>query len=104
MTINIIQKRGGSFVIMFLLLFWHTNAQEISSIKFCNAAVQLTKQAVVYDPTYFKITYPNGDIPSDKGVCTDVVIRAYRLINIDLQKLVHEDMKMSFNKYPKNWD
>lgn len=49
------------------------------------------------------IAYPNGDVPSDKGVCTDVVIRAYRKFGIDLQKLVHEDMKINFNKYPKNW-
>ena len=49
------------------------------------------------------IAYPNGDVPSDKGVCTDVVIRAYRKFGIDLQKLDHEDMKINFNKYPKNW-
>jgi uncharacterized protein YijF (DUF1287 family) len=47
--------------------------------------------------------YPGGDVPSNKGVCTDVVIRAYRKLNIDLQKEVHEDMRDHFDKYPKNW-
>lgn len=68
-----------------------------------DAAIFLTTKKVVYDPQYFKIDYPNGDIPSDKGVCTDVVIRAYRTVGIDLQKEVHEDMKKNFNLYPKNW-
>lgn len=63
----------------------------------------LTKQMVQYDPSYFQLSYPNGDIPPNKGVCTDVVIRAYRKIGIDLQKEVHEDMKTNFSKYPKKW-
>lgn len=68
-----------------------------------NAALQLTGQQVTYDPSYFSVGYPNGDVPSDKGVCTDVVIRAYRLVGIDLQKEVHEDMRDNFSLYPKNW-
>ena len=67
------------------------------------AALSLTEQNVTYDPSYFSIEYPDGDIPADKGVCTDVVIRAYRKIGIDLQKEVHQDMKMNFNLYPKIW-
>jgi uncharacterized protein len=67
------------------------------------AAVDLTKTKVQYDPTYFRIPYPNGDVPADKGVCTDVVIRAYRKLGIDLQQLVHEDMKKHFDLYPKKW-
>jgi uncharacterized protein len=67
------------------------------------AAIELTKQQVQYDPAYFSISYPNGDVPANKGVCTDVVIRAYRKVGIDLQKKVHEDMVANFNKYPKNW-
>jgi hypothetical protein len=67
------------------------------------AAIELTKQEVSYDPAYFSIPYPNGDVPSHKGVCTDVVIRAYRKLNIDLQKLVHEDMKAHFDLYPHKW-
>jgi uncharacterized protein len=78
-------------------------AQTDFNARLASAAVELTQQQVVYDPTYFKIPYPNGDVPSDKGVCTDVVIRAYRKLNFDLQKLVHEDMSANFSKYPKNW-
>jgi len=68
-----------------------------------NAAMELTKQKVRYDPAYYVISYPKGDIPPDRGVCTDVVIRAYRKVGIDLQKEVHEDMVANFNLYPKNW-
>lgn len=68
-----------------------------------NAAISVTKTKVTYDPTYYSIPYPNGDVPANKGVCTDVVIRSYRLLGIDLQKLVHEDMVKNFSKYPQNW-
>jgi hypothetical protein len=68
-----------------------------------DAAISLTHQRVTYDATYFNIPYPNGDVPANKGVCTDVVIRAYRKLGIDLQKLVHEDMKQNFGLYPKIW-
>lgn len=68
-----------------------------------DSTVTLTKQNVRYDQSYYQLSYPNGDVPRDKGVCTDVVIRAYRKLGIDLQKEVHEDMKPNFSKYPKNW-
>jgi uncharacterized protein YijF (DUF1287 family) len=58
---------------------------------------------IIYDPAYYKIPYPMGDVPADRGVCTDVIIRTYRKLGIDLQKLVHEDMKSNFDKYPKKW-
>lgn len=67
------------------------------------AALQIKDPAIKYDPTYFRITYPGGDVPAGRGVCTDVVIRAYRKLGIDLQREVHEDMKANFSKYPKNW-
>ncbi len=72
-------------------------------VQLADSACTLTKQQVIYDPTYTRIAYPNGDVPADKGVCTDVVIRAYRKLGIDLQKEVHEDIKANFDKYPKNW-
>ena len=75
----------------------------IETLNLSDSALELTKQKVVYDSSYFSIDYPNGDVPSDKGVCTDVVIRAYRKIGVDLQKEVHEDMKANFSKYPKIW-
>lgn len=68
-----------------------------------DAALLLTHDVVRYDPAYFVISYPNGDVPADRGVCTDVVIRAYRKLGIDLQKNVHEDMKAHFDAYPKTW-
>ena len=72
-------------------------------IRLALAAETLTRQSVIYDPKYYNIPYPNGDIPSDRGVCTDVVIRAYRLLGIDLQQKVHEDMAKYFHLYPKIW-
>jgi uncharacterized protein YijF (DUF1287 family) len=59
---------------------------------------------VGYDPAYKRLAYPNGDVPRSSGVCTDVVIRALRdARKVDLQKLVHEDMKANFAKYPQQW-
>ncbi len=78
-------------------------AQNEFTDKLAEAAFTLTHQKVEYDPTYFSIPYPGGDVPADKGVCTDVVIRAYRKLGIDLQKEVHEDMQAHFAKYPPNW-
>ncbi len=72
-------------------------------LKISNAALSLTHDTVLYDPAYFAIPYPNGDVPADRGVCTDVVIRAFRKLGIDLQKEVHEDMKANFGAYPKIW-
>ncbi len=56
-----------------------------------------------YDPAYRQIPYPNGDVPADRGVCTDVLVRAYRVASIDLQQLVHEDMRKAWAQYPKLW-
>lgn len=64
------------------------------------AAIARTKHAVRYDGSYFSIAYPGGDVPANIGVCTDVVVRTYRAIGIDLQKLVHEDMSRHFDSYP----
>lgn len=68
---------------------------------------QLARQqigvTVEYDPSYVVLPYPGGDVPPNRGVCTDVVIRAFRGIGVDLQKAVHEDMKKAFAAYPRNW-
>ena len=56
-----------------------------------------------YDPAYRQLRYPGGDVAMDRGVCTDVVVRAYRHAGVDLQVLVHEDMKRNFAKYPQFW-
>jgi len=91
------------FKLALLLLCNTISAQDDFALRLCNAAIDLTKQNVVYDSKYYSISYPNGDIPEGKGVCTDVIIRAYRKLGIDLQKEVHEDMVANFDKYPKNW-
>jgi uncharacterized protein YijF (DUF1287 family) len=67
------------------------------------AAMEQTTQPVVYDGSYRRIRYPGGDVPAGIGVCTDVVIRAYRRIGIDLQVEVHRDMLRAFRAYPRLW-
>ncbi|MEL7536920.1 MAG: DUF1287 domain-containing protein [Pseudomonadota bacterium] len=64
------------------------------------AAIERTRHAVVYDGSYRRIDYPGGDVPADRGVCTDVIIRAYRALGVDLQRVVHEDMRANFDIYP----
>ena len=67
------------------------------------AAVAQTRSAVTYDGAYRRIAYPGGDVPESIGVCTDVVIRAYRRVGVDLQVKVHEDMQRAFRTYPQAW-
>lgn len=67
------------------------------------AAIAQTRTTVTYDGSYRRIPYPGGDVPANIGVCTDVVIRAYRQIGIDLQVKVHEDMRREFRSYPALW-
>jgi uncharacterized protein YijF (DUF1287 family) len=57
----------------------------------------------IYDPAYQQLKYPGGDVPLERGVCADVIIRAFRNAGLDLQKLVHDDMAANFSKYPKRW-
>ncbi|MBR8534206.1 DUF1287 domain-containing protein [Carboxylicivirga sediminis] len=92
-----------SLALVFVLLTTQLLAQGNFYSQLADSAFLLTRQHVIYDPTYYSIDYPNGDVPSDRGVCTDVIIRAYRMFDIDLQQLVHEDMKGNFGLYPKNW-
>ena len=95
----------NKIVLLFFLVLGSVNAFSQNSFYsiLADSTVTLIADHVVYDPSYFSIAYPNGDIPKGKGVCTDVIIRAYRKMGIDLQKEVHEDMKSNFSHYPKNW-
>ncbi len=79
------------------------NVRDEFRTRLSDAALELTKQQVIYSPGYFRIAYPGGDVPAGKGVCTDVIIRAYRKVGIDLQKEVHEDMAADFGAYPHRW-
>jgi len=90
-------------ILIFLFFVFTANAQNQFAQKLSDAALSLTRDKVTYDPAYVSIKYPNGDVAADKGVCTDVIIRAYRKLGIDLQKEVHEDMKKNFSKYPKKF-
>jgi hypothetical protein len=57
----------------------------------------------IYDPSYWRLRYPGGDLPLERGVCADVVVRAFRAIGVDLQRELHEDMRRHFSAYPKMW-
>jgi len=71
--------------------------------QFLEAAIEQSKVTTGYDPSWVKIDYPNGDVPSDTGVCSDVIVRAFRKAGIDLQKEVHEDMTRAWSEYPRKW-
>jgi hypothetical protein len=96
-------KKTQILIFVLFLTFGFATGQKNFNQKLADSALVLIQRKVTYDPTYRVIAYPNGDVPADKGVCTDVVIRAYRKLGIDLQKEVHEDMKLNFDKYPRNW-
>ncbi|CEN51414.1 DUF1287 domain-containing protein [Capnocytophaga canimorsus] len=91
------------FLIFSLILFRAFTTQSHFRERLSQAAISLINPSVRYVADYVSIDYPNGDVPADTGVCTDVIIRAYRKLNIDLQKEVHEDMKKRFTQYPKIW-
>lgn len=90
-------------------LLWTTGsyAQESSNSDFyvvlAQAALERTQAQVSYNGAYYSLNYPNGDVPAEVGVCTDVVVRSYRKLNIDLQSLVHQDMSENFSVYPRLW-
>lgn len=67
------------------------------------AAMERLEHEVTYDGRYRSLDYPGGDVPDDVGVCTDLVVRAYRAVGIDLQVQVHEDMAANFSEYPDHW-
>lgn len=77
--------------------------QEEFVSKLIAAALERTNHEVTYDGSYRRIAYPGGDVPDNVGVCTDMVIRSYRVVGIDLQKRVHEDMSKAFSEYPQTW-
>ncbi len=89
----------------FAFSTWAQQVRPDKTQQLISAALVQTQSRVRYNGTYFKIAYPNGDVPAEFGVCTDVVIHAYRKLNIDLQQLVHEDIRKSFALYPakRNW-
>jgi len=72
--------------------------------KLISAAESQIGVTLVYDPAYVGLGFPNGDVPRERGVCTDVIVRAYRdAFGFDLQREVNTDMKAHFSRYPKIW-
>lgn len=92
--------------IIFHCLFIQTSSADIDSFshQLVKAAQERTKHKVKYNGAYHAIAYPMGDVPLNQGVCTDLVVRVYRTLGIDLQLLVHEDMRTNFSKYPNIWN
>ena len=90
-------KNLSFFCCMCVCMSAHSATFEYDIVK---ALKERTTHQVTYDGAYIAINYPNGDVPNNIGVCTDVIIRSYRQLGIDLQKLVHEDMNENFDIYP----
>jgi len=87
-------------ILIFLLLL---SPSAMATNPLVEAAKERLQHWVIYDGSYQVIDYPNGDVDPGRGVCTDVVIRAYRTVGIDLQQRVHEDMQAHFQLYPDHW-
>lgn len=85
------------------LVLHAASAASFSTEKLIASARSQIGVTLRYDPSYRQLEYPMGDVPIEFGVCTDVVIRALRGQGIDLQALVHADMRAHFAEYPKNW-
>ena len=86
-----------------LLLSSSADANNNTSSDLVAAARAQVGVTLIYDSSYRRIAYPMGDVPLDRGVCSDVVVRAFRAIGIDLQEQVHRDMARHFAAYPKVW-
>jgi uncharacterized protein YijF (DUF1287 family) len=91
------------FLVALLFLSVPAFADGLDAHKLISAARSQVGVTVGYDPAYRKLPYPGGDVAATTGVCSDVVIRAYRGLGIDLQQLVHEDMAKHFALYPHQW-
>ena len=87
-------------LILLIAVVASQNVCASHEVELVAAAHERTKHSVRYDGAYVAIAYPNGDVPKNQGVCTDVVIRSYRAVGTDLQKLLHEDMSDNFSAYP----
>lgn len=98
--------RTKLFLILLCCQIWgasHVFGQDDFYQRLVKATKEIINPSIKYDPSYVRLSYPGGDVPADRGVCTDVVIRAYRKLGIDLQKEVHEDMRANFSLYPTRW-
>ncbi|MFZ0449537.1 MAG: DUF1287 domain-containing protein [Desulfatiglandaceae bacterium] len=94
---------ANAALLMFSALVSAQSRSDGFAAHLADAAVERLSHDVTYDGSYRKIDYPNGDVPDHIGVCSDLVVRAYRVVGIDLQQAVHEDMEANFSTYPKIW-
>jgi uncharacterized protein YijF (DUF1287 family) len=78
-------------------------AAAAARLELARAAEAQVGVTLLYDPSYVRLSYPGGDVPSDRGVCSDVVVRAFRRVGVDLQVRLHEDMRRHFADYPQMW-
>jgi uncharacterized protein YijF (DUF1287 family) len=90
-------------IILVLAASHHARAEPARALDLVAAARAQVGVTLFYDPSYQQIAYPMGDVPMVRGVCSDVVIRAFRTVGIDLQQELHRDMKRHFAAYPKTW-
>ena len=97
---DILRPASGS-VCALLLAGWMQAADAQACL--ADSAREQVGVTVLYDPAYVRLDYPGGDVPPERGVCTDVLVRAYRRHGIDLQQRVHEDMRAHFTAYPPLW-
>mgnify|MGYP000252259047 CR=1 FL=1 len=93
-------RAGQVLPVVVLLLLSSYRTPERFHDRLSSAAIAIIDPSIQYDPSYRQIGYPGGDVPPGTGVCTDVVIRAYRKLGIDLQVEVHNDMLVNFHVYP----
>lgn len=92
-----------AFLTLLLLALLPAMSQAATEQELVDAARAQIGKTVRYDKRYLRIAYPNGDVPIEVGVCTDVIVRAYRTLGVDLQQKVHEDMVANWGEYPKRW-
>ncbi len=107
-----LQSRASILVLIIFLVSSLASPQAPTSVlrqqftkRLVAAAIDRTRHSVRYVSDYVRIPYPNGDVPTDTGVCTDEIIRSYRAVGVDLQKEVHEEIVLNFSAYPnqKRW-
>ena len=90
-------------ILPLVLLLAAAAAQADVGPRIAAAAARQVGVTTIYDPSYVRMRYPGGDVPMERGVCADVIVRAFRDIGIDLQRELHEDMQSNFRLYPHLW-
>ena len=86
-----------------VLVFFAAAASAAVGPQLAAAAVQQVGVTTIYDSSYVRLQYPGGDLPRERGVCADVIVRAFRQVGVDLQRELHEDMRANFRAYPTMW-